>query len=113
MQDKNTCADPAFVYKGYSNWKDATGERGAFNVHSNSKFHKGCTEVAIDLPRTTRDVGELLSSAHAQEKAKNRVYLLKIIQSVRYLARQGLALRGDGAISFNCYNLEVLMIQLY
>lgn len=38
----------------------------------------------------------MLSSAHAQEKAKNRAYLLKVIQSVRYLARQGLALHGDG-----------------
>lgn len=51
MQDRNTCADPAFVYKGYCNWKDATGERGAFNVHTNSNFHKACTEVAIDLSK--------------------------------------------------------------
>ena len=76
MKDKNTYADPAFVYKGYSNWKDATGERGTFNVHANSKFHKACTEVAIDLSRTTRDVGKLLSSAYAQEKTKNRTYYL-------------------------------------
>ena len=48
------------------------------------------------LPRTTLDVGELLSSAHASEKESNRNYLLKVSQTVKYLARQGLALRGDG-----------------
>ena len=48
------------------------------------------------LPRTTPDVGELLSTAHASEKESNRKYLQKVAQTLRYLARQGLPLRGDG-----------------
>jgi len=44
----------------------------------------------------TRNVGELISSNHANSKEENRKYLLKIAQSIRYLARQGLPLRGDG-----------------
>ena len=50
----------------------------------------------MKLPTTTRDIGEMLSQQHAKEKAGNRKILLKILSNVRFLARQGLALRGDG-----------------
>lgn len=49
------------------------------------------------LPSTTRDIGEMLSSAHAQEKATNRHCLLKVMSTLRFLARQGCAIRGHGA----------------
>ena len=88
--------DSAFVFRGYCNWKDTSGEKGAFNNHEHSTVHKKAVELVVTLPKSTRDVGELLSSAHAQEKRANRQYLLKVIQNVRFLARQGLALRGDG-----------------
>ena len=38
-----------------------------------------------------------MSESYATEKKKNREYLLKILQNVRFLARQDLALRGDGS----------------
>lgn len=38
----------------------------------------------------------MLSKQAAAEKQKNRQYLLKVLSSVRFLARQGLPLRGDG-----------------
>lgn len=50
----------------------------------------------ITLPATTRDIGEQLSSEHASQKVKNREALVQIMSSVRYLCRQGLAMRGDG-----------------
>ena len=42
------------------------------------------------------DIGEQLVKQHAKEKECNRRMLLKIISSIRYLARQGLPFRGDG-----------------
>ena len=45
------------------------------------------------LPRTTKDIGETLSESYANEKKKNRKHL----RNVRFLARQDLALRGDGS----------------
>ena len=36
----------------------------------------------------------MLSSAHAKEKANNQSALLTILFSIRFLARQGLPLRG-------------------
>ena len=50
----------------------------------------------VILPATTQDIGEQLSSQHARDKEQNRRMLLKIISCVRFLARQGLSLRGDG-----------------
>jgi len=50
----------------------------------------------VTLPATTNGIGDLLSSNYTGQKQANREYLVKIIQNVRFLARQGLALRGDG-----------------
>ena len=48
------------------------------------------------LPRTCGDIGEILSTKHAEEKSENRDCLKKILSSIRFLARQGLSFRGDG-----------------
>ena len=87
--------DEAFVLRGYCNWKDASGEKGGFASHESSSVHKKAVEVIETLPRTTRDIAEQFCSAHAEEKLRNRAYILKIFQSIQFLARQGLALRGD------------------
>ena len=79
--------------KGFCNWKNATT---LFQKHQQSACHHVAVEVVITLPATTKDVGELIVQQHAKEKECNRKILLKILASIRYLARQGLALRGDG-----------------
>ncbi len=38
----------------------------------------------------------MLSTAHAEHKASNRHYLIKVAQNIKFLARQGIAFRGDG-----------------
>ena len=48
------------------------------------------------LPSSTKDVGEVHSAQHAVEKAKNRKMFLLMLTNVQFLARQGLAQRGDG-----------------
>ena len=67
----------------------------SFKKHEKSDCHKSSVECIITLPTTTKDVGEMLSQQHAVQKV-NRETLLQIISAVRFLARQGLALRGDG-----------------
>ena len=86
-------AEPSFISSGYSNWKDVTV---AFKKHQLSACHHKAVDVMITIPSTTKDIGEQLSQIHRQEKATNRRMFLKILSSIRYLARQGLALRGDG-----------------
>lgn len=81
------------VSKGFCNWKNATAQ---FQKHLQSSCHREAVEVVITLPATTKDIGEQLVQQHAKDKERNRKMLLKIMSSIRYLARQGLALRGDG-----------------
>ena len=50
----------------------------------------------ITLPSTTRDIGEQLSQQHAAQKLRNRQALYQILSSIKFLCRQGIALRGDG-----------------
>ena len=67
-----------------------------FKKHEKSVSHREAIEVMVTLPATTKDIGDQLSHLHASQKVKNRNALLQIVSSIRYLSRQGLALRGDG-----------------
>ena len=53
-------------------------------------------EAVITLPQTTQDIGEQLSRAHQEEKRNAHEMLRVILSNVRFLVRQGLALRGSG-----------------
>ena len=86
----STKRELTFISKGYTNWKDACE---AFQKHFNSDCHKEAVE-SIELPLKTGDLGEMLCTEHKKEKEANRAMLRKIIESIHYLARQGLALRG-------------------
>ena len=83
----------SFISHGYTNWKDATVN---FAKHEQSTCHEDAALKILSAGKTIPDVGESLSSQHAVEKEERRVCLLKIIQNIRFLSRQGLALRGDG-----------------
>ena len=63
--------DVAFIERGFCNWKDDSGDKGAFSSHEHSNCHKKAVEVVITLPKTTKDVGEMLSSTHLKEKTAN------------------------------------------
>ena len=45
--------------------------REVFCHHEASGCHKAAVEAVVTLPKMTGDIGELLSSAHAKEKASN------------------------------------------
>ncbi|XP_052249555.1 zinc finger MYM-type protein 1-like [Dreissena polymorpha] len=87
----NTKVDGSFISDGFSNWKAGTEK---FRKHDESECHKEAVERLVTLPATTRDVGEMLSAGHDKEKADNRKQLLQILRSIRFLARQGIALPG-------------------
>ena len=74
--------EAAFVRIGYTNWKDATRN---FANHQNTDFHR---QAAVAL-EPSRDVSEMLSSKVASDKATNRQYFLKVLLTIKYLARQG------------------------
>ena len=58
--------------------------------------HTKRAPVLKTMPATTRDIGESLSTQHAKEKLVRPQCFLKLLSNLRFLARQGLPLRGDG-----------------
>ena len=62
-----------------------------------SKFHNKAVEVAVTLSKTRKDVGEQLSRTHIAKKEQVRDMLRLILSSVWFLARQALALQGEGS----------------
>ena len=51
--------------------------------------------LVITIPKDTPDVGEMLSHTLAVERKENRECLHKILSSIRFLAHQRCAIRGD------------------
>ena len=84
--------------RGFSNWKDACV---SFGKHELSATHKEAVEMILTLPTTTKNVGSLLSRQYSQQVATNRKMLLKITSTIRFLTRQGLALRGHDHMEGN------------
>ena len=85
----DTRKEQTFIESGFSNWKKAIEK---FRGHESSATHKHAVEV-ITRPV---DIDELISHNAAIEKRENSRCLMKIIENVVFLGKQGLALRGDG-----------------
>ena len=90
---------------GLGNWKDGTV---AFRNHEKSASHHAAVEVVVIFLLTTRDIGKQLSKEHAAQKIQNRQALYHILSAIKFLNRQGLAIRGDGDESDG--NLQQLLL---
>lgn len=87
-----TKAEQAFVKIGFTNWKDATR---AFTKHERSDSHKEAV-LRLEISNECQDVGMILTSKTKNDQADSRKALLKLISNLRFLARQGLPIRGAG-----------------
>ena len=74
---------------GFTNWNNATTK---ITKHGSSDFHKACAETLS----STVDIGDMHNKQAITEKQTNREYLLKVLFTVQFLARQGPELRGNG-----------------
>ena len=83
----------AFISKGFNNWKDANVK---FKKHESSNCHKDSAVVDVDLLSFVKDIAETLQSELTKQKMEYRQMLLKILSNIRFLARQSIAIRGDG-----------------
>ena len=104
----STKRDPAFISKGFTYWKEATG---AFKKHQESRCHREATEALVVLPKHVSDVGEVLDKQHKEEKATNRRILLKILQNIKFLSRQGLPLRHNSLGEIDSNFTQLLLLQ--
>lgn len=78
------CKEKAFISDGFKNWKKATIK---FREHDNSDCHREAVERVKSLPQITKDIGESLSEQHEDQKRENRMYLIKVLSTIKYLAR--------------------------
>ena len=99
--------EPAFISKGYTYWKEATI---AFKKHQSSDCHREAVEMLLVLSQCTKDIAELQSAEHAAQKTFNYHMLMILLNNLRFLVRQGLALRGD-VDEFNSNFIQLLRLR--
>ena len=83
--------EKAFLSVGFHSWNKATT---AFRVHQKSKCHLAALSFEITIPRCG-NVIEMSNESMQAGMRENRKYLIKILETLQFLGRQGLALRGD------------------
>ena len=84
-------ADEVFTKTGFNNWQKALQK---FNKHEQSRCHRSAVEF---VAKGSQNVGDMLSSAYKKEREDDRRALYTILTTIRFLARQGLPLRGSFA----------------
>uniref|UniRef100_A0A3B5QLP4 TTF-type domain-containing protein n=1 Tax=Xiphophorus maculatus TaxID=8083 RepID=A0A3B5QLP4_XIPMA len=94
--------DPAFCLNGFGNWKNASE---SFTHHQNSRAHHHA--VTVNAMEQT-PVHTQLASALAKTQQDARHCLVEIMECVRYLARQGIAMRGHASNEGNLFHLVKL-----
>lgn len=98
---KTTKSDLAFISTGFTAWKRATE---TFRNHEKSTCHL-TSVMAMNTFKSPVNVHSMLSDQHREEQIVRKKVFLKIITSVGYLARQGLALRGHDELESNLIQL--------
>ena len=73
--------DKGFTHTGFTNWTDA-GRK--FSTHQASDAHKDAHRARFS---NTEDKEELMCDIHAGQKRENKHFFLKILSSVRLLAK--------------------------
>ena len=83
--------EDTFLSTGCSNWKKALEK---FRKHESSHCDLEASTMSV-IRETHEDIGEMFRDTLTQEKFENHQILLKILENVRFLCRQGLPLRDN------------------
>ena len=84
--------EDAYTTKGFRLWKKAPQ---CFEEHQKIHCHKSAALYHVVILKC-KDVGEMTNDNLVNVSEKERKYLLNVIRCLRYLARQGIALQGNG-----------------
>lgn len=96
-------ADKAFVSSGFNNWKKA---HQRFKQHEQSSSHKESV-MKVQQMKNPGITAQLDKKLKEGQKVHRKMFM-KQLSSLRYLLRQGLALRGHEPIEGNLMQLLVL-----
>jgi hypothetical protein len=98
------CAEATFTSTGFSNWKKALTK---FQQHQSSSTHR-LSVAQLAHVGVQGSVNALLSEQVTQDQLVALKCMKAIFTSIKYLARQGLAIRGGEADSGNFRELLLL-----
>ena len=104
-QLKSSKSEVSFISRGYTNWKNATA---GFRKQESTDCHKEAVEIHL-LPQQCADISETFQKSLSKERPSNCRMLFTIIRSIRFYARQGLALRGRNSDEGNFIQLLKLL----
>ncbi|CAF4270051.1 unnamed protein product [Rotaria sp. Silwood2] len=85
----NKMSDYSFTVRGFNCWKNALAK---FERHENSQCHTDC--IYLVKQQCKPSVAAQISLVHQNQQAQRRKMLLVQLKSIKFLLRQGLALRG-------------------
>ena len=91
-----------FISHGFSNWKKALTR---FKEHQTSECHKLAVDFEVNIPQTHPNFCEVSNEQAKCVMQKNRKCLIKIIECLQYLCRQGQAIQGDSDEESNLIQL--------
>ena len=83
--------EEAYITKEFNNWKTALE---AFVNHQKSKVHRAATTYE-SIVLQCGDVLEMTVIDLNNKRLAQRKYLIKVMECIRFLARQGLVFRGN------------------
>jgi len=96
-RDKNVTLNK-FVNSPLTKFAKIMSVDGDFSVHSNNLYHKSAVQVAIEFLNTFKnpqnEIVNILNSNRMKTVTENRERLRPIIESILFLGRQNIALRG-------------------
>lgn len=92
--------DSTFVTKGFDNWKKA---KERFSAHEKTQIHNEAYLKCNSLQHSS--VATQLASQMMSDQQQRREMLVKELSSLKFLMRQGLALRGHKEEEGNLYQL--------
>ncbi|XP_042423624.1 zinc finger MYM-type protein 1-like [Zingiber officinale] len=99
LNDINSSNISALVNEGFDNWKRVNqGKTCAFLAHIGSVAsspHTMCERRVENLMRPSQHIDNVIHVQAKEEKEKNRLHLRTSIVTVRWLALQGCAFRGN------------------
>ncbi|CAF1551807.1 unnamed protein product [Adineta ricciae] len=87
--ESNKIGETTLTCTGFTDWKNAISR---FSKHESGKVHHDCVYLVNQQQKPT--VAAQLSLTHQAQQSQRRRMLFIEVECIRYLLRQGLALRG-------------------
>jgi Domain of unknown function (DUF4371) len=97
--------EPAFIETGFCDWKNAMR---AFERHDKCDCHREAVDNWHSISKVRTSVSVQLNQQLLTEQRAAAVGLSTVITSIKFLARQGLALRGHSEMSGNLHQLLLI-----